>query len=285
MSRMLDYFVVDVFTTEAYAGNPLAVVPDADGLSDGDLQRIANEFNLSETAFPMAATVEGASYRLRIFTPTTELPFAGHPSVGAAWVMRSLGRVGDGEVIQECGAGLLPLQLDGDRVTLSGGEPSVSEPVDPAPVLAAVGLAATDFVGDAVRWAGAGLDWGFVHVHPDAVARARPDTAALDAVAAGTGLSVFSYDDGVAHARVFAGGAGVPEDPATGSAALGFGVWLAATGLVLADGVTSYLIEQGVEIGRPSRLECTVRCVDGHPVELAVAGAVVPIAEGRIRVP
>ncbi|HEX3907347.1 MAG TPA: PhzF family phenazine biosynthesis protein [Mycobacteriales bacterium] len=285
MSRMLDYFVVDVFTTEAYAGNPLAVVPDADGLSDGDLQRIANEFNLSETAFPMAATVEGASYRLRIFTPTTELPFAGHPSVGAAWVMRSLGRVGDGEVIQECGAGLLPLQLDGDRVTLSGGEPSVSEPVDPAPVLAAVGLAATDFVGDAVRWAGAGLNWGFVHVHPDAVARARPDTAALDAVAAGTGLSVFSYDDGVAHARVFAGGAGVPEDPATGSAALGFGVWLAATGLVLADGVTSYLIEQGVEIGRPSRLECTVRCVDGHPVELAVAGAVVPIAEGRIRVP
>jgi trans-2,3-dihydro-3-hydroxyanthranilate isomerase len=282
---MLDYFVVDVFTTEAYAGNPLAVVPDADGLSDGDLQRIANEFNLSETAFPMAATVEGASYRLRIFTPTTELPFAGHPSVGAAWVMRSLGRVGDGEVIQECGAGLLPLQLDGDRVTLSGGEPSVSEPVDPAPVLAAVGLAATDFVGDAVRWAGAGLNWGFVHVHPDAVARARPDTAALDAVAAGTVLSGFSYDDGVAHARVFAGGAGVPEDPATGSAALGFGVWLAATGLVLADGVTSYLIEQGVEIGRPSRLECTVRCVDGHPVELAVAGAVVPIAEGRIRVP
>ena len=281
---MLDYLVVDVFTTEAYAGNPLAVVPDADALSAADLQRIAGEFNLSETAFPMAATADGASYRLRIFTPTIELPFAGHPSVGAAWVMRTLGRVSDGPVIQECGAGLLPLQIDGDRVTLSGGEPSVGEPVDPAPMLAAVGLAATDFVGDAVRWAGAGLDWGFVHVHPDAVARARPDAVALEAVS-GTGLSVFSYDDGVAHTRVFAGGAGVTEDPATGSAALGLGVWLAATGLVLGDGVTSYLVEQGVEIGRPSRLECSVRCVDGRPVELSVTGAVVPIAEGRIRVP
>jgi trans-2,3-dihydro-3-hydroxyanthranilate isomerase len=285
MTRMLDYLVVDVFTTEAYAGNPLAVVPDADDLGDADLQRLANEFNLSETAFPMAATVDDASYRLRIFTPTTELPFAGHPSVGAAWVMRTLGRVSDGTVTQECGAGLLPLHVDGDRVTLSGGEPSVGEPVDPAPALAAVGLAATDFVGDAVRWAGAGLDWGFVHVHPDAVARARPDTLALEAVSAGTGLSVFSYDDGVAHARVFAGGAGVTEDPATGSAALGLGAWLAATGLVLVDGATSYLVEQGVEIGRPSRLECSVRCTDGRPVELSVTGAVVPIAEGRIRVP
>jgi trans-2,3-dihydro-3-hydroxyanthranilate isomerase len=284
MSRMLDYRVVDVFTTDAFAGNPLAVVLDGDDLSTAAMQTIANEFNLSETTFPVRATTDGASYRLRIFTPTSELPFAGHPSIGSAWVMRALGRVDDGHFVQECGAGLLPLTLEGDGATLTGGEASLGEPVDPAAALAAVGLGLRDMVGDPVRWAGVGIDFAYLHVRPESVARARPDLTALTAIGT-AGISVFSYVDAVAHARVFAGGVGVIEDPATGSAALGLGVWLAATDKVAADGTTSYRVEQGAEIGRPSVMECVVRCVGGLAVELSVTGSVVPVAEGRIRVP
>jgi trans-2,3-dihydro-3-hydroxyanthranilate isomerase len=284
MSGMLDYRVVDVFTTDAFAGNPLAVVLDGDALSTAQMQTIANEFNLSETTFPVASTADGASYQLRIFTPTSELPFAGHPSIGSAWVMRALGRIADGQVVQECGAGLLPLRLEGDRATLTGGQPSLGDPVDPEPMLAAVGLGLRDVVGDPVRWAGVGIDFAFLHVRPECVVRSRPDLAALAAIGE-AGVSVFSYVDGVAHARVFAGGVGVIEDPATGSAALGLGVWLAAAGLVAPEGQTSYRVEQGAEIGRPSRLECDVRCEGGRAVELSVTGAVVAVAEGRIRVP
>jgi trans-2,3-dihydro-3-hydroxyanthranilate isomerase len=251
------------------------------------MQTIANEFNLSETAFPVAATSaaasEGASYRLRIFTPASELPFAGHPSIGSAWVMRSVGRVSDGPIVQECGAGLLPLVIDGDSVTLTGGAAHVGDEVDAAPLLAAVGLSDADLVGDAVRPAGTGIDFAFLHVRPEAVARATADMAALRALTAAVGISVFSYLDGVAHARVFAGD--VEEDPATGSAALGMGVWLASCGHVAAEGETAYVVNQGLEIGRPSRLACVVRCEGGAAVEGRVTGSVVSIGEGHIRRP
>lgn len=281
----LAYRIVDVFTDRPFGGNPLAVVLDADELSTAQMQSLANEFNLSETTFPVAPTSPAATYRLRIFTPTTELPFAGHPSVGSAWVMRALGRAGHGDVVQECGAGLLPLRYDGDRVTLTGGQPHLGGDVDAGPVLAAVGLTDADFVGQPVRWCGVGIDFGYLHVRPDAVARAAFDTGRAAVLPSGAGLSVFSYADGEVHARVFAPGAGVTEDPATGSAALGLGVWLASCGLAAADGSTSYVITQGVEIGRPSRLECVVRCEGGQVVETLVTGSVVPIAEGRIRRP
>jgi trans-2,3-dihydro-3-hydroxyanthranilate isomerase len=282
----LAYRIVDVFTDQAFAGNPLAVVLEADELSTAQMQRIALEFNLSETAFPIAASTSEANYRLRIFTPAAELPFAGHPSVGAAWVMRSLGRVSDGRIVQECGAGLLPLVIGGDSVTLTGGAAHLDDVVDdPAPVVDAVGLTVGDLAGDPVRWAGVGIDFGFVHVKPDAVVRAVPNAALLAGLDAKAGVSVFSYVDGVAHARVFAGGLGVAEDPATGSAALGLGVWLAACGHVAADGETSYVVHQGIEMGRPSRLDCAVRCAAGVAVGSTVTGSVVPIADGRIRHP
>ena len=279
----LAYRLVDVFTDRAYAGNPLAVVLDGDDLSTEQMQAIAGEFNLSETAFPLAAVSSGATYRLRIFTPASELPFAGHPSVGSAWVMRSLGRVSDGPIVQECGAGLLPLVVDGESVTLTGADPQLSEVVDPTPFLSAVGLDDSDLVGDPVRWAGTGIDWGYLHVHPGALTRAVPNLALLRGLAAGVGVSVFSYVHGVANARVFAGD--VDEDPATGSAALGLGVWLAACGLVAPDGETSYLVNQGLEMGRPSRLACVVRCEGGVALETRVTGSVVPIGEGTIRRP
>jgi trans-2,3-dihydro-3-hydroxyanthranilate isomerase len=138
----LEYHVVDVFSERAFAGNPLAVVMGGEQLATAQMQAIASEFQLSETAFPIhptsssAAAEVGANYQLRIFTPDTELPFAGHPSIGTAWVLQQLGWFGPGEVGQLCGEGLLPLSVDVNGATLTGGVARVGEPIDPAAALA-----------------------------------------------------------------------------------------------------------------------------------------------------
>lgn len=283
MTERLDYEVVDVFTDTAFTGNPLAVVLGADALAAEQLQAIAREFNLSETAFPMPA--EGAAdYRLRIFTPSVELPFAGHPSIGAAWVLAQRGILPQGDVVQECGAGLLPLTINADAVTLTGGAPTCGPAGDPAPWLAALGLTAADGDGD-VRTAGCGLPFTFLPVRADALERLRPNLAALRAISPSEsfgGLSVYAWDDSTARVRVLAYGAGVDEDPATGSAALGLGVHLVAAGLHTGG---RYEVHQGVEMGRPSHLCGEVDVVDGRVVAARITGQVVPVATGQIRVP
>lgn len=283
MTSTLSYEVVDVFTDRAYAGNPLAVVLDADDLSGEQLQAIAREFNLSETAFPMQADAEGADYRLRIFTPMQELPFAGHPSVGAADVLLRLGRISPGRVVQSCGAGLLPLDVGPDAVTLTGGTPTWGEPLDAAGLLAAVSLDAADLDG-VPRRAGCGIDFTFLPVRREALSRIDVDLRAVAAYG-GAGVSVFAWDGSTARARVFAAGAGVPEDPATGSAGVALGAYLVVSGLVAADGTTAYDVHQGVEMGRPSLLRCTVEASGGAPVRTTVRGSTVPVARGEIRVP
>jgi trans-2,3-dihydro-3-hydroxyanthranilate isomerase len=279
----LDYHVVDVFTDRPYAGNALAVVLGADDLSTEQCQALAREFNLSETAFPMASSVAG--FRLRIFTPGAELPFAGHPSVGATWLLRSLGRLGDGDTVMECGAGLLPVTVAADRVTVTAAPPSAGEPLAAAPFLTALGLSPDDAGGAPPRVCFAGLRQAFVEVaSSDAVRRARPpatDSGDVETV------SVFAWDAATrtAHTRVFAGAVGVPEDPATGSAAAAFGAWLVASGYVPGDGETAYVVTQGAEIGRPSRIEGTVVARDGAAVTCRITGSAVPVATGTIRVP
>jgi trans-2,3-dihydro-3-hydroxyanthranilate isomerase len=286
--RDLTYHVVDVFTDRAYAGNPLAVVLDAEGLADEQYAALAREFNLSETAFPLRDG--SADYRLRIFTPGSELPFAGHPSVGTAWLLHSLGRVQAGRVVQRCGAGLLPLDVSADRVELTAGTPSAEELSGVAPYLRALGLMDGDAGTSPPRVCSTGLRQAFVEVaSSDAVRSVVPDVPGL-AAAAGEGvetISVFAWDADarVAHSRVFTAIAGVPEDPATGSAAAAFGAWLAASGYVPADAETPYVVTQGAEIGRPSTIEGTVVTRDGRAVECRVAGGVVPVATGTIRVP
>ena len=282
-TESLEYEVVDVFTGTAFEGNPLAVVLGADDLEPDQFQRLAKEFHLSETAFPMAAQ-DGADYRLRIFTPEVELPFAGHPSIGAAWVLARRGELAPGPVVQSCGAGRLALDVapDGGPVTLTGGTPTVGPPQHPERFLRAVGLSHKDLIGVEPRSCGTGLEFLFLLVRAGAVARCEPDPAALRSLG-GAGLSVFSWDGEQAHARVFAGGVGVAEDPATGSAALGLGVYLVATGL-LEDG-GPYVVHQGAELGRPSRLDCAVVASGGAAASATVTGAVVPVAAGRIRVP
>jgi trans-2,3-dihydro-3-hydroxyanthranilate isomerase len=293
--RQLPFHVVDVFTDEPYTGNPLAVVLEADGLPTRALQAIAREFNLSETAFPMTPSDDeragGADYRLRIFTPASELPFAGHPSVGAAWLMATLGRVTVGEVRQACGAGILPLEIEPGpgRVRLTGGAPSVDGEVPADAAIAAAGLPAGSTQGR-VRLAGTGLDFAFALVSPDALAAATPDLDGLRRLAglgAKGGLSISVWDAGTrcARTRVFAGDLGVPEDPATGSAALGLGAYLVAEGLLPADGESAYTITQGVEMGRPSVLECSVVATGGVATQCRVAGAVVPVSRGEITPP
>lgn len=280
--KELPYHVVDVFTDRAYAGNPLAVVLDAEGLPTEALQAIAKEFNLSETAFPLSVAPE--SYTLRIFTPETELPFAGHPSVGSAWLLHSLGRLSAGPVTQRCGAGDLPVSVSAERVELTAGTPSAGEPVDAVPYLAAVGLSGS---GEA-RECTAGLPFVYVEVADGDVIRAVPDSVRLREVSGETaGVVVFAWDAEArtSHARVFAAGAGVLEDPATGSAAAAFGAWLAAAGYVPGDGETAYVVHQGIEMGRPSRIDGRVVTRDGAAVECRVAGGAVAVAAGRIRVP
>jgi trans-2,3-dihydro-3-hydroxyanthranilate isomerase len=281
----LRYHVVDVFTDRPLAGNPLAVVLDADRLSTRRMQAVAREFHLSETAFLLAPDVRGADYRLRIFTPDQELPFAGHPSVGTAWLLARLGRIRPGRVVQSCGAGRLPLQVaaDGGPVTLAGGRLTVSRQLEPAPLLAAVGLRASDLVGPPPRRAGAGLEFEYLCVHDPAVRRSGPQLDRFAGVT-GTGVFVFSLDGLDVHARMFTGSPNLPEDPATGSAALGLGGWLVAEGVAVADGETGYTVRQGAEMHRPSRLECTVTARRGRATGAQVSGDVVHVAEGMLLV-
>ncbi len=281
MSSSLSYEVVDVFTDSPFAGNALAVVLDADDLTTAQLQAIAREFNLSETAFPLRAP-EGATYALRIFTPTTELPFAGHPSVGSAWVLHRRGRIPSGDNVQACGAGLLAVHL-AHHVTLTGGTATVGAPLDPAPILAALRLEEGDLAGPAPRRAGAGIEFTYLLVRPDALARVHLDTEAVAALGS-SGIWLGAWDGENATTRVFPGGVGIVEDPATGSAALGFGVYLAAAGL-LTDGTHGYVLQQGAAVGRPSTMTCTVEVRDGAATRTTVAGSVVPVAKGEIRVP
>ncbi len=282
MTSLLSYEVVDVFTDRPFAGNPLAVVLDADALSTEQLQAIAREFNLSETAFPMAAS-DGADYRLRIFTPQQELPFAGHPSLGAAEVLQRLGRIQAGRVTMSCGAGLLPLDVQPGWVTLTGGAPSWSDEIPAEGLLAALGLSAVDGTGPARR-VGCGIDFHVVPVTRSALARIRPDLGAVAAYG-GAGVSAFCWDGSVAWTRVFAAGAGVPEDPATGSAALGLGLHLVLSGALGADGQQHYQVVQGVEMGRASFLRCTVDAEAGRPLRAQVSGSIAPVARGEIRIP
>jgi trans-2,3-dihydro-3-hydroxyanthranilate isomerase len=283
----LTYEIVDVFTERPFTGNPLAVVYGGAELSSGQLQALAREFHLSETVFVMPPTLDGATYRARIFTPERELPFAGHPSVGAAVTQLRRGEFGAGTVVQECGAGLLEITVaEEGAATLTGGPPTVTSPLDPAPLLAAVGLDEPDFAGPAPRYAGCGLEFPYLSVRADAVARAKIDPALLHA-AGHTAVTVFGWDAATrtAHTRVFCPGLGVLEDPATGSSALGFGVWLVAAGLLSGDGESGYTVHQGAELHRPSTLQCAVTARDGAAWRATVTGRVVPIAAGEIAVP
>jgi trans-2,3-dihydro-3-hydroxyanthranilate isomerase len=322
--RELDFETVDVFADRAFTGNPLAVVRGAGALSTQQLQAIAREFNLSETAFPMAPTpsqaAAGAAYRLRIFTPLVELPFAGHPSVGTAWVLARLGLLrpadrpsdvedgGDaGPVLQACVAGLAAVEADeaGARVSAatsgSGGSVIAVPVADPRPALSAVGLEPSDQLdagGGASFIASAGLPFWFLTVRESAVLKAQAGLAGLGGLTApaevrdtmlarlgGVVIVAWSRPPMVAHVRVFCPDLGTVEDPATGSAALALSAVLVASGRLPRDEPSSYVVRQGAEIGRPSTLRCELVAQGGRVTTSWVGGQVLPVASGRIRIP
>lgn len=287
----LAYDVVDVFCERPFEGNPLAVVHGSAGLSGGQQQALAREFNLSETTFPVPWGPAG--YDVRIFTPADEVPFAGHPTIGTAWLLRRRGELPAGDVVQHCAAGPVDVAVTDQGAELTTRPRYVTDPSDGSALATGVGLGPDDVVGGS-RVASCGLAWTYLRVRPDAVVRSRPGAGlAVPAVGADPmgGLYVFAVEPAAGggalsvHARVYSPDDGIGEDPATGSAAVALGAVLVADGLADPDGSTGYEIAQGAEIGRPSVLRAGVDAERGAAVRVRVGGGVVHTASGTIAVP
>ncbi len=295
---------VDVFTDRPFAGNPLCVVPDGTGLSTEQMQAIAREMNLSETTFVLPPTDPKAAYWMRIFTPAKEIPFAGHPSVGTAYVMASASgfplREPVTRIYQQVAIGTLPLDIDvtngkPGRVIMTQGAPTFGPVLrDWSPIAEALGVDVSALAKSALP--AQVVSTGLAHLMVplpdlDTAGRLRPNFSSLDALLQASGaLGCFAFclqataPDTLAHARMFAPGDGVPEDPATGSAAGPLGAYLAAHG-VLSKSQTTFVLEQGIEMGRPSRMWVEViRDAAGMPTTLRVGGTTVPVIRGTIEV-
>src|SRR6478672_1167557 len=243
---------VNVFSSESYLGNPLAVVHDADGLSDEEMHRFAHWTNLSETTFLLPSTVPDADYRVRIFTPSEELSFAGHPTLGSAHAWLEAGGVprDGGEVVQQCPAGLVRVRRAG-RLAFAA-PPVVREgPVtgeERDRLVRALAISDDDVVD--ARWIDNGPGWVGVLLHDAAAVLAvRPDWRAFGDLEVGV---VGAYPDGsecAAEVRAFCPGLGVVEDPVTGSLNASIGQWLAGDRLP-----SSYVASQGTVLGRRGRV-------------------------------
>ena len=297
------YVITDVFTDRPFAGNPLAVVLDAGGLDTDAMQAIAGEFNLSETTFVLPPDDPDHAATVRIFTPAREVPFAGHPTIGTALVLAGRGLVaaeGDAPtIVLREGAGPIPVRLrrvDGRLVHAELQAPG-SPTFTPAPPLAfvarALGLGEDDLV------TGRGLPEGASHGLPflivevrdrGALARARLNRTLWSEHLAGTAhdhLYVVTADGAPGfdfQVRMFAPGAGVEEDAATGSAAAALGGWLGIQG-GLADGTHRFVLAQGVEMGRPSRLDLVVERSAEALNAVRVGGRAVTVMEGTLLAP
>lgn len=271
--RTLRYVIVDVFTTTALEGNPLAVFTGADGLDDDTMQALARETNLSETTFLQRAT-EGGTARLRIFTPEQELPFAGHPIIGSAWVIARATPIAD--VGFETGMGIIPVSIEREGGTLVGARMRQPDPlIGPADVeVEALGRAlGTPLVGEPVIAAN-----GLTHLLcPVAdVAAATPDWQALAAFDVRT---IYLWAPPVGdelRTRMFSTQTGIGEDPATGSSAGALGIHLLQSG-VIEPGRWTML--QGVELKRPSWIEVDV----DHGAPPVVGGQCRVVARGEFQ--
>jgi len=277
---------VDVFTDVATSGNPVAVVLDSDGLTTAEMQSFARFTNLSETTFVTPPTVEGADYRLRIFTPGQELPFAGHPTVGSAHAVATEGVVvpREGRMVQECDAGLVPITVAPDGAIQASAPRAeiVDVEVDAAALGAALG--GMEVVGPALvvdagpRWLTARLADG------DAVRAATPSMSELQRLylaVGGTGVTVYGFDDddGGPEVRSFAPADGIPEDPVCGSGNVSVAAHLRATG----EGgrvTTGYVARQGRCVSRDGYVSVG-EDADGR---ITIGGHAVTVVTGEVRI-
>jgi PhzF family phenazine biosynthesis protein len=282
---------VDVFAETPYTGNPVAVVLDANGLDTEEMQRFASWTNLSETTFVLTTTISGPAYRLRIFTPTSELPFAGHPTIGSCHAVLEAGIVEpkEGRLAQECGAGNLPLRIEGEgderRIWVEAPEAKlIGEYPELAPALSgALGIPiASSPPPTAFR---NGPTWHFIRFeHESEIAAIKPDMSAIAKLTTtDSGVAAFAFVDGGAfavHIRCFAPAAGVPEDPVTGSANAALPAYLAHHGLLERTG-REYVATQATEMGRDGRV--SVRVLDDSG-RAEIGGQAVTVIEGEMRV-
>ena len=282
---------VDVFTGVGLRGNPVAVVIDADDLSDEQMQQVANWMNLSETTFICEPTPNsGADYLLRIFTPKQELPFAGHPTVGSAHAYLEHGgaRLDPDVLRQECGAGVLAIRSEGEGGSrlIFAETPEAKFVRDYATSVEVIAEALGVEVGSDPPPASVsnGPTWTFVYLPEAAMIGAmKPDMAAISRLSEDfglTGLAVFALtgEDPAVRIRCFAPFFGVPEDPVTGSANATLPAYLARYGLLDRTG-RSYTASQGLELGRDGRVHVRVR--EDERVE--IGGQAVTVVEGEIR--
>jgi PhzF family phenazine biosynthesis protein len=279
MTMQRRFAQIDVFTAVPLMGNPVAVVLDGAGLSDAAMQRFANWTNLSETTFVLPATDPGADYALRIFTPKSELPFAGHPTLGSAHAVIAAGLATPrgGALVQECAVGLVAVRVAGEGALSFRLPPPQIDPA-PAPeaLIAALGappLGPPQVVNVGPRWVIAEL------ATPAAVRGLTPDYAALaayDRAHGTTGQTIFAREaDGNAVVRSFAAADGITEDPVCGS---GNGA-VAAYRRWSGTGGANYRASQGREIGRDGVID--IRFADG---EIYVGGRCVTVIEGMVRI-
>jgi trans-2,3-dihydro-3-hydroxyanthranilate isomerase len=298
------YITTDVFTGIRFGGNQLAVVPDARGIPEESLLPIAREFNYSETTFVYPAEREGHTRRVRIFTPGGEVPFAGHPTIGTAVVLAATGEIaladGEARIVFEENVGPVPVVIRG--VHAGGGwaqlsaarMPEIGPPVPSRGTLAKMlGLNTDDIMATSERPQAVSCGLPFLIVpltSVEAVSRSRVSVERWEETLANAWASmiwVYAADPegGERHyrARMYAPGISVPEDPATGSAAVTFAGYLAARSRVRG-GTLAWTVDQGIEMGRPSRLAIEADKADGAIVALRVGGEAVLVAEGEMRV-
>ena len=282
------FLTLDVFTTTRFGGNPLAVFPDAAGMSDAQMQSLAAEFNLSETTFVLPPRDPANTARVRIFHRTAEMPFAGHPNVGTGWALAD--RAVDGLLRFEEIAGLVEIRLTPGDATVAAPQPLSLGPELPVALAAAcAGLTEADIIVTAHRpiQASVGTKFVIAELTPEALSRATPDIGAFRAALAQfphggpqrLSLYLYAHDgEGKLRARMFGPLSGTFEDPATGSAATPLaGLLLSLSG----KDSDAWSIMQGVEMGRPSLLQVTARqAPDG--IRTTVGGACVPMLRGEI---
>ena len=268
---------VDVFTAEPYLGNPVAVVQDGSGLTDAQMQSFARWTNLSETTFLLPPTDPQADYRVRIFTPGGELPFAGHPTLGSchAWLAAG-GQPRDANtVVQQCGVGLVRVRRDGARLAFAAPPLRRTGPVEPAlraQVLASLKLA--DAQVQRLEWIDNGPGW-MGALLPDAatVLALQPDFAAMHGLKLGVVGPHPAGSECQFEVRAFVPTLGVPEDPVTGSLNAGLAQWLIGAGLA----PESYVAAQGAALGRAGRVH-----VRRDGADVWIGGDVVAVVSGTV---
>lgn len=293
------FITADVFTNQPFGGNPVAVLPDAEGLTADQMQKLAREFNLSETVFVLPPENPAHTKHLRIFVPTSEIAFAGHPTIGTALILAATGALDlkspRTDIVFEMKAGPVPVTIEStdgrpERATLTAPQSPEFRKAPPIDVVAALLSLSPDEIVKAEA-ASCGNPFMLVQVKDLGILGAsRIDMAVLDRIgtdAFATEPFVFTEEapEGFDfQARMFAPAHGIPEDPATGSAAAAFAGWLGHHD-PMADGTIKRVVAQGVEMGRPSRLEIEVDKRQSQVTAIRVSGNAVLISEGAIEVP